>query len=172
MSEDTNGSRQHLELHFVLRYSNELHGFDTIVEHREVIERCGKVWMGKFGLGVASSIADTAKQQVEAGVNTRVYLAGSGKTKLKGIVGGGVRGQYPSPDPKLTPKYYSKRRCSVWFLLDRISKIGKGELDSLRLYKDPGLIACGLPRGHRDTTPPPTPTRSTSHLMNRIGSRG
>lgn len=138
-----NGATSKRVLHFVLRYNDKLHGFDTIAEHRQTLAKKGGVWMGKFGVGVALSIVDVAKKQVESGIDTWVYLTESGRTELRGrmtdIFGGGVSSHYRSPNPGLTPRYYSAKRCSVWFLLDQIKPIKKGELDSLRLYKEPGL---------------------------------
>jgi hypothetical protein len=137
------GGTQKRELHFVLRYSNTLHGFDTIKEHVSILERRRRVWMGKFGLGISRHILEVAQQQIAEGIPTWVYLSGQGKTRFRGrladIQGGGVKAELLSPDKRITPRYYSSKPCSVWFQLDAIEECVPKDLQILRLYNTPGF---------------------------------
>ena len=61
-------------LHFLVRYSDNLTGVDTVAEHRTVIATRGAAWFGKFGVGCSAVMIDKAKKQVVDGVPTFVYL--------------------------------------------------------------------------------------------------
>ena len=43
-------------LHFLMRYSDNLRGVDTIAEHMDLLKRKKSVWFGKFGLGMNTAV--------------------------------------------------------------------------------------------------------------------
>ena len=134
-------TRPKLEIHFVLRYSDLLKERDTIAEHEKVLKRCGRVWMGKFGMGVSPALIEKTVAQIGDGVPTWVYLSHhksiTRRARLTHIVGGGSRAMIMVPCASSTPRYYSKQACSVWFELASIEKCSPAEIASLRLYNDP-----------------------------------
>jgi len=134
--------REH-DLHFVLRYSDELHGHDTIVEHRKILEKRGYVWMGKFGLGIAQTLVEKVNTQIESGSASYVYLSAYSKIKYRArvmrVVGGGVSARLACPEKGASPKYYASTPCSVWFKLSSISDSSQADVKNLRLYNSPGL---------------------------------
>src|SRR5437899_1418715 len=62
-------------LHFLLRYSDSLRRVDTYSAHKDIEERFGFVWWGKFGVGIAREPVEKARGQIQAGTPTYVYLA-------------------------------------------------------------------------------------------------
>lgn len=129
-------------LHFLLRYSDSLSGADTIGEHQAVLTANGSVWMGKFGVGMGNRFVEIAKKQISSGEPCSLYLMHGCQYTFKAnvidiVIGNGSKDLIPSKEPKLTPSYYRKRACSIWFKLDSITKIDMDELDNLWLYNDP-----------------------------------
>ncbi|ENI4301231.1 hypothetical protein ABXZ40_002138 [Vibrio cholerae] len=129
-------------LHFLLRYSDTLSGADTIAEHSAVIEASGSVWMGKFGVGMKQSFVKTAKLQLERDEQCFLYLMHGSKFTCKAsiidiIAGSTSKTEISSKEPKLTPAYYRKKKCSIWFKLSVIEPIDETELKHLWLYNNP-----------------------------------
>ncbi|ELS3451120.1 hypothetical protein R5E07_003921 [Vibrio vulnificus] len=129
-------------LHFLLRYSDTLSGADTIAEHSAVIEASGSVWMGKFGVGMNQSFVKTAKLQLERGEQCFLYLMHGSKFTCKAsiidiIAGSTSKTEISSKEPSLTPAYYRKKKCSIWFKLSVIEPIDETELKHLWLYNNP-----------------------------------
>jgi hypothetical protein len=131
------------DLHFVLRYSDKLHGQDTIGEHVKVLKKRGYVWLGKFGLGIASNIVEKVNKQVAEGRLAYVYLSSNTKVRYRATIldvrGGGQYLRLPPPEQSATPSYYLKTPCSIWFKLGEIAECSCDELAMLRLYNSPGL---------------------------------
>lgn len=131
------------KIHFVLRYSDELHGHDTIQEHLKVLNECGHVWMGKFGLGIRSDLVGKINAQVQALSPTYLYLHSRSKIRfrcpLQEVVGGGVSARLPTPERSATPPYYEQRTCAVWFKISAIEDCSLDDIAAMRLYNDPSL---------------------------------
>ena len=130
-------------LHFLLRYSDKISRVDTIAEHKSVLETQGSVWMGKFGIGMGKKFADIAKEQISKNLNSYLYLMNGSVYTHKALLSD-VRIGYSSKtgvltsDNKLTPKYYQKTPCTVWFKLKSIEEITKNDIENLWLYNCPG----------------------------------
>lgn len=129
-------------LHFLLRYSDKLSGADTIAEHSAVIKANGSVWMGKFGIGMNQSFVKTAKLQLERGEQCYLYLMHGSKFTCRAnivdvIAGSTSNTEISSKEPNLTPAYYRKKKCSIWFKLSAIEPIDEKELKHLWLYNNP-----------------------------------
>ncbi|EJG0966209.1 hypothetical protein WMQ40_00185 [Vibrio diabolicus] len=129
-------------IHFLLRYSDTLSGADTIAEHQAVLSEYSAVWMGKFGIGMANRFAELAKQQIADGNKCSLYLMHGSKYTFKAniidvVTGSDSIDKILTKSPKLTPSYYRKKPCSIWFKLNDISPIDMTELKNIWLYNDP-----------------------------------
>lgn len=129
-------------LHFLLRYSDKLTGADTIAEHKAILDEQSAVWMGKFGVGMGQRFVTIAKKQMEAGQPCNLYLMHGSQYTYKAeivdiIAGLKSKELISTKEPKLTPKYYRKKPCSIWFKLTALSEIEKEELNNLWLFNDP-----------------------------------
>lgn len=128
-------------LHFMLRYSDMLFDVDTFREHSAILKKFGSVWWGKFGLGVANSVVETAKRQIARRIPTYVYLTMHANIRYRGrlvdMIGGkGTTNEQPSP-ARLIPSYYREKPCSVWFKFDLFEPVTETEKMSLVLYHSP-----------------------------------
>lgn len=151
-------------LHFLLRYSNELYGHDTIREHQTLLDAKGSVWMGKFGLGVANHFVEKANGQIERSRPTYLYLNCQSKTRLRAtlvrVVGGGVSHRSLCPEVEACPTYYSQKPCSIWFKVKEIVDCTATEIAALRLYNDPY------------SAPAFTSMRGLVYVTDSVGTRG
>jgi len=131
-------------LHFLLRYSDRLVGVDTIIEHQTIIDKNGYVWMGKFGVGVNKHFVTLAKQQLNNDQSCWLYLMQGSKITSKSnvvdlISANTSKGEILSCEPDLTPEYYRKKKCSVWFKLSSIEHADTSEIQNLWLFNNPSL---------------------------------
>ncbi|MGC3834839.1 hypothetical protein ACPSKX_11470 [Moritella viscosa] len=152
-------------LHFLLRYSDKLSGADTIGEHQFMIEQHGSVWMGKFGVGMSNRFVEIAKKQLERGEPCFLYLMHGAKYTCKAniidlVAAKTSQGEMSSIQPSITPSYYRKKRCSIWFKLSVIEPMNSDDLQYLWLFNDPASHPCsGGMRGliyltYNDAPPP------------------
>ena len=91
----------------------------TIELHREVAERQGSVWWGRFaGLGapkVSSRRIARLATQIAAGIPTYAFLHGSGETWRAEIIA--VQDGEPEASDARFPSYYKPKDCDFFVLL-------------------------------------------------------
>jgi hypothetical protein len=126
-----------------LRYAQEMNGFDTIEEHQKILVEHDSVWFGKFGLGISQLIGRRAQEQIKSGLPTYVFLSAKSKVRFRarlgGIQGTGGPPGLLCPNADLSPLYYRRYQCTVWFLFVGLVAASREELRDYRLYNDPGL---------------------------------
>lgn len=125
MPENSLSSKRH-PIQLMLRYSDLIMQVDTIQEHKNIIEKLGYVWFGKFGQGVSRDIIAKLNRQCEESVDTRLYLV-SKKTithqaTIK-AVDGGHKYSIRQKDTKAVPSYYRTSLCPLWIKVDVIEEI-------------------------------------------------
>tara|TARA_Y100000034_G_C6732945_1_gene324827 strand:+ start:127 stop:660 length:534 start_codon:yes stop_codon:yes gene_type:complete len=131
------------KIHFLLRYSDQLTGFDTLQEHTKIIDQFGAVLMGKIGMGMANDKAMLANTQISNGVACSLFLMSGSKITAKCNVVEVMSADHAKDklfpnDKELIPRYYRSKGCSVWFKLTSLDKVDVLP-DDLRLYNDPAL---------------------------------
>jgi hypothetical protein len=131
-------------LHLVAKWSAR-YGADTVALHREVADRSGEVWWGVIGSSERKKIADEHLQrlqsQLERGVETRVFLAGSASSPVVKTRLSDIRATRPI-DEELIPSYYpSNLHHSLWLKLRDFSELSQVELlQMLEPNAEPGRI--------------------------------
>lgn len=127
-------------LHFILRYSDSLRDVDTYAAHKAIEARLGRVWWGKFGVGISRQYVDIVKEQIRSGKSTYVYLATKGRilyrARLLDIIGGGRRTHYRPAQLTAVPSYYRTESCTVWFKLCDLRRVPAADQQHLVLYND------------------------------------
>jgi hypothetical protein len=128
-------------LHLLFKWSSEAES-ETISLHREVAEREGSVWWGKFGSGPNPISAAKLKQvqdQLERGVLTHAYLYGRGtgtRTRLEEITV-----DPDEVDEARRPDYYEKEGCNLFVRLSGFEPLGADWLAAnlaLASHPEPG----------------------------------
>ena len=77
-ADDARGVSPLAHFDVLMRYSGSLYGVgDPIAEHRRVLERRGRVWLGKFGKPLAISRIEVASARAARGDVVWLYLASS-----------------------------------------------------------------------------------------------
>lgn len=113
------------------------------MEHTAIINQHGAVWLGKFGLGMSKKFLNIAKQQLDNGNVCTLYLMrGSKFTHRANIIdllcGNTSKSEIQTVEQHLTPTYYNKKKCAVWFKLSDIMPFSTEEKSTLWLYNTPG----------------------------------
>jgi hypothetical protein len=130
-------------LHFLLRYSDKITQVDTIAEHQKIEHLYNEVWMGKFGVGIATHIADKAIENIKSNQHCKIFLMNgcnySHVATVIDILIDNVHGLEIRPkNLKLIPEYYRKKACYVWFKLSSIKPFTDKDLTDIRLFNEPG----------------------------------
>jgi hypothetical protein len=132
------------DLHFLLRYSDKLLNVDTINEHKTILHDRGAVWIGKFGIGISQKIKRLANLQIKENNDCFLYLIQGSKYTHKAIITKVIsapthNSSIYTKEPLLTPKYYRKKKCSVWFKLTDIISIKDNEINECWLFNQPNI---------------------------------
>jgi hypothetical protein len=142
-SHDEQRARTKRPLYFLMRYSDNIKGFNTIDEHLAVLAKHGEVWMGKFGVGSGVAIIAQANEQIAKGVDTYLYLASKARVRYRSrileVIGGGFDSRSFPASRKLIPAYYRNDACSVWFRLADMIHVPQTDVAMLAVYSDPSV---------------------------------
>lgn len=117
--------------HLVLRFSD--FGFDTIVEHRQIIAACGHVYWGWWK-------KDGVDRDLEADLSTlpTPILAGAFSRARPDFYSFRIVEVHcnpdglplASPDPSRTPTYYRENSCSAWFRIEEMRPLPRSAFES------------------------------------------
>ena len=127
-------------LHVLMRYAD--HGteyVDTIAAHREVINRYGAVWLGKFGKKLATEHVRRVNQQCQEGILTYLYLVQKRDRAYqvhRATVLTMAR-SLPKQERHLVPSYYEERRLTrhvgFWTKVTEIISLDTYDLRDLQV---------------------------------------
>jgi hypothetical protein len=123
-----------------LRFSDSLlKDKDTISEHNDLAERSGAVWFGKMGSPVSQNNIDRLNEQVQAGIQTYVYLVKGNRRKstaYKAPLFLASR-DFPNSEQHLIPSYYTAldilRYVRFWVKLGSITPVSQEELNHIKV---------------------------------------
>ncbi|AGY77762.1 McrB family protein [Clostridium autoethanogenum] len=136
-------------LNMVLKYNDSVYSIDTIKEHRDIQNSCGKVIWEIIkpkvdSPGVSTKKIIKIKEQIKNNIKTYAYMATSGQIKAKGEVIDILTIDEVSENSHLVPKYYRKDldKCAVGILLKNVENEDPTIIDKLQRYgTNGGIIA-------------------------------
>lgn len=124
-------------LHVAIRFSDDLHSVgDTIGEHRDVLDRVGAVWLGKFGKTLAVRHVDAINMQIDAERPSYLYLIrkcqrSGGYDAFRGDIRAISRDE-TDVERSLVPRYYDRLNLwplvGVWIKLSSLEDIDPVDL--------------------------------------------
>ena len=122
-------------LHIIFRYSDKVRNIDTIKEHKEILDKYGFVWWGKFGTGISINSINKMMDQINNNQPTYLYLSKGCKilyfSQIVEVLGfGGYKKTRPK-DTSAVPLYYRDEFCSSWFKLKNIKKFPEANTGKL-----------------------------------------
>jgi hypothetical protein len=123
-----------------IRFSDDLYSIgDTIGEHRDVIDRVGAVWLGKFGKTLAVRHVDAINTQIDAARPSYLYLirkrqSSRGYDAFRGDIRAISRDE-ADVDRTLVPSYYDRLNLwpvvGVWIRLSSLEDIDPIDLEKV-----------------------------------------
>lgn len=126
-------------LHVAIRFSDDLYSIgDMIGEHRDVLDRVGAVWLGKFGKTLAIRHVDAINAQIDAERPSHLYLirkcqSSAGYDAFRGDIRAISRDE-EDVDRARVPRYYD--RLNLWPLVGVWIKLSSLEdIDPIDLRK-------------------------------------
>ena len=126
------------DMHVLMRFSGKLFGVgDVIGHHVHVIQREGRVWLGKLGARPGVRTARQLNEQAARGSDTLLYLVRSARGSSEVFRCRILRASFelPQDENSLVPSYYEEKRVrglvSFWFESDVIERVDSSELDRL-----------------------------------------
>lgn len=127
-------------IHLVLRFGDELAGgYNTIDEHKKVLDQRGCVWFGKVGKPVGERKVKRLMSQIQEGEPTYLYLASRRPGKLllhRGLLEI-VQRERPKHMADAIPGYYTDAglldAIASWCLVRSLENVGGKELRRLRV---------------------------------------
>jgi hypothetical protein len=135
----TSEERPKPPVHLLMRYSDRISGYSTIVEHQKVLTKRGSVWIGKLGKRLSLKNRIRINKQCREGISSFVYLVSRENRRYKIHRGKilSVSGKVPIGEQKFVPKYYktsgAMRFTSFWTKLESLDPAAEGVLQSLRV---------------------------------------
>jgi hypothetical protein len=124
-------------LHVVMRFSGKLYSVgDVVARHLDVIQREGRVWLGKLGARPGLGTVQRLNEQVAGGAETLLFLVESARNSSAVFRCPILRASLELPhDESPVPSYYDdkqlRRLVSCWFETDDMEEVGSSELDRL-----------------------------------------
>jgi hypothetical protein len=126
----------------------------TVADHNKIVDQHGKVWWGwwnKSGETVPDEAFRRLSEQATKTAGLRVLLLDSGNNLLfeatcRDIFWDRNHQRTQSPDPALTPLYYSSQKYFAWFQLGTISSIPDTELQTLTYVRVDEFFESGRSR--------------------------
>jgi hypothetical protein len=127
-------------LHVLLKWNADREPL-TIERHREIADREGSVWWGRFARagapGVSPGKVSDLRHQLEHGVPTYAFLYRRGKTWKTRIQE--VATNPNEVDEKRIPEYYAKAECNAFFRVSDFEPTEESWLEAhVRLASNPG----------------------------------
>jgi hypothetical protein len=126
------------DVHVLMRFSGKLYDVgDVVAHHLHVIQREGRVWLGKLGARPGLRTAQQLNEQVAGGVETFLYLVQSARGSSEVFRCRILRVSFELPHEQntLVPSYYDEKQLrglvSFWFESDAIEQVDASELDRL-----------------------------------------
>jgi hypothetical protein len=117
--------------HLLLKYSPTT--ADTIGEHAAILQRHGRVMLGKFGTPVSTTVQKWLNTQIQRGTPTLLFLTRrdndlyrTHRCRLEA-----VQPTLSSSDQHLVPRYYRNATIHTWFRLVDIRELGDAEMKCL-----------------------------------------
>lgn len=106
---------------------------DPVSAHNQVIDECGDVLFGKFGAKISRSTMNLVNRQVDAGLETKIYLIQRNNKNLAAFESKIVTmGHVSSCDSLRFPAYYEDIPGSFFRISDRFERIDVEELFLVR----------------------------------------